>query len=113
MPVFVPGVNLFGWQLTFQVDNAPIREQQRGNHDWQDALTVDHCVVIPDEPAASRVDTQNGKLYVPRGTAVVDDMRFFDKGVWWGVRGPARFDFDHVLTGENYGYVEFTIVKGG
>ena len=112
-PVFAPGVNIFGFPLTFQVDHAPVRDQQRGNNDWQDELTVEHCFVFDDPPAATRVATQDGKLYVPRGVGVVDNMRFFHNGVWWGVRGAARYDFDHGLTQENYGYVEFTIVKGG
>jgi hypothetical protein len=112
-PVFMPGVNVAGSTLVLQVDNAPVREQQRGNHDWQDALTLDDCVVLAAEPTTGRVSALEGKLYVPRGSAVTDDMRFFYQGVWWGVRGPARFDFDHVLTGEDFGYVEFTIVKGG
>ena len=31
----------------------------------------------------------------------------------FGVIGDARWDYNHVLTGEDYGYVEFTIRKGG
>lgn len=112
-PVFAPGENVFGTPLTFQVDHAPVAEQRRGNHDWQDELTLTDCVVIESAPATGAVATQGGLLYVPRGTAVVDNMRFFHKGVWYGVRGPARYDYDHVLTRENFGYVEFTIVKGG
>lgn len=109
-PVFQPGVNVFGTTLTFQTDHADVASQRRGNHDWQDALTVDHCVVLED---SSAVPNAAGLLYFPRGTAVVDNMRFFYNGVWYGTRGPARYNFDHVLTRENFGYVEMTIVKGG
>lgn len=109
-PVFAPGVNVFGPTLAFQTDHADVAAQRRGNHDWQLALTVENCVVLED---ASAVPNAAGLLYVPRGVAVVDNMRFFHNGVWYGVRGPARYAFDHALTRENFGYVEFTIVKGG
>ena len=111
-PVFIPGVNVFGTSLTFQTDQASTAEQQRGNHDWQDELTVAHCVVLTDPPTAA-LGLQDGLLYVPRGTEVTDNMRFSHQGVWYGVRGPARFDFNHVLTQEDFGYIELTIVKGG
>lgn len=112
-PVFVPGVNVFGTTLAFQADQADVVARRRGNNDWQTVLTVDNCVVIESEVGAGANDTQTGLLYVPRGTAVVDFMRFLHNGVWWGVRGPARYNYDHVLTQENFGYVELTIVKGG
>lgn len=118
-PVFVPGVNVQGETVTFMVDQAPVREQQRGNHDWQPVLTVPNCVVLIDQPTAglvgtrSTVVTQNGLLYAPRGTAITDNMRFWYHGIWFGITTPPRFDFDHVLTGEDFGYAEYTIIKGG
>lgn len=109
-PVFQPGVNVFGCTLAFQVDHADVASQRRGNHDWQTELTVENCVVLEEGSVGGAAA---GMLYVPRGAAVVDNMRFFYNGVWYGVRGPARYNFDHVLTRENFGYVELTIVKGG
>lgn len=112
-PVFVGGVNLYGSTLTFQVDLALAAEQMRGNHDWTDEDTIDDCVVLTNDPAAGAVATQSGLLYVPRGTRLLDNRRFFYQGVWYGVRGAPRYNFNHVLTGEDFGYVEYTIVKGG
>jgi hypothetical protein len=119
--VFVPGVNVFGEPITFQRDHAPIRDTQRGNHDWQDEVTIDNCVVLVDQPATGLVGTrtefitQGGALYVPRGPheQLVDNMRFWYLRMWYGLISPPRLDFNHVLTGENWGYVEYTIVKGG
>jgi hypothetical protein len=118
-PVFAPGVNVHGESITFLVDEAPIREQQRGNHKWETALTVENCVVLINTPTTGLVGTrtgiitQEGLLYAPRGSAIANNMRFWYRGMWFGIIAPPRFDFDHVLTGENFGYAEYVIIEGG
>ena len=127
--IFVPGVNVFGVTLTFQIDHEPEQSRLRGNHDWRDELTVEHCVPIIGAANANAsvqgrvtvgVSGQNppyqagsSLLYTPRGAGVQTNMRFWFQGIWYGTRGQQRFDLDHVLTGENFGYIEWMIVKGG
>lgn len=117
-PVFIPGVNVFGVTLVFQKDHAPTASQQRGNHDWQDEVTVEDCVPAIGAPltqtyARGADSTQTGSVFVPRDSGVTDNMRFFYQGTWFGVVGDPQWNYDHALTRENYGYVEFTARKGG
>lgn len=134
-PVFMPGVNVFGITITFQEDLASEADKARGNHDWQPAAGVvcpprpqgapgpaagelDHCVLVVDAPLAQTLargtaSTQSGSVFVPRNSGVHDNMRFFYHGTWYGVVGDERWDYDHPLTRENYGYVEFSLRKGG
>lgn len=127
LPVFQPGVNVHGVTLTFEVDHEPQQSRQRGNHDWQSEMTVADCVPLIGVANLSVQGRGGGGLsgqipayqaggavlMVPRDAGVTADMRFWFQGQWWGTRGDARYDIDHVLTGENFGYVEWTIVKGG
>jgi len=130
--VFIPGVSVKGVSLAFEEDHATPQQQARGNHDWQAATgivnqkpragrpvgTLDHCVPVVDAPLAQTLSrgtasTQSGSVFVPRESGVKDNMRFFYNGTWYGIVADARWDYDHALTGEDYGYVEFTVRKGG
>lgn len=132
MTVFIPGVSVLGVSIPFEEDLAPEAKRLRGNHDWQPATgivnqfdrpgrpvgTLDHCVPVVDAPLAqtlarATVSTQSGSIFVPRGSGVTDSMRFFYHGTWYGIVGDERWDYEHALTGEDYGYVEFTVRKGG
>lgn len=132
LPVFVPGVNVRGVSLLFEEDHATDQEKSRGVHDWGPATGIvnqrvrpgrpvgmlDHCVPVVDAPLAQTLSrgtqaTQSGSVFVPRDSGVKDDMRFYYNGTWYGIVGDERWNYDHALTGENYGYVEFTVRKGG
>lgn len=131
-PVFAPGVNVHGVTLVFEEDHATEDQKARGNHKWEPAAGIvnqlprpgrpvgalDHCVPVVDAPLAQTLargtaSTQSGSVFVPRGSGVADNMRFFYGGTWYGIVGDARWNYDHALTQENYGYVEFTVRKGG
>ena len=134
MSVFVPGVNVFGATILFQEDLADAAAKARGNHDWQPAAGIvcppradgttpapgelDHCVPVVDAPLAQTLargteSTQSGSIFVPRGSGVKDNMRFFYQGTWFGIVGDERWNYDQVLNREDYGYVEFSVRKGG
>lgn len=132
LPVFVPGVNVKGVSLLFEEDHATDQEKSRSVHKWEPATGIvnqqvragrpvgmlDHCVPVVDAPLAQTLargtaSTQSGSVFVPRNSGVKDDMRFFYGGTWYGVVGDERWNYDHALTGEDYGYVEFTVRKGG
>jgi len=135
MTVFIPGVTVFGVTITFEKDVATPGEKARGNHTWvaADEVTcsprpdgapaplpgeIDHCVPVVDAPLAQTlargtVSTQSGSIFVPRGCGVTDNMRFFYQGTWFGIVGDARWNYNHPLTQEDYGYIEFTVRKGG
>lgn len=132
MTVFIPGVSVLGVSIPFEMDMAQEAARLRGNHDWQPATgivnqfpragrpigTLDHCVPVVDAPLAqtlarSTQSTQSGSIFVPRGSGVTDNMRFFYHGTWYGIVGDERWDYEHALTGEDYGYVEFSVRKGG
>lgn len=132
MTVFVPGVSVLGLPIAFEKDEATEAAKGRGNHDWVPATeivnqfdrpgrpdgTLDHCVPVVDAPLAQTlargtVSTQSGSIFVPRGSGVADGMRFFYHGTWYGIVGDERWDYLHPLTGEDQGYVEFTVRKGG
>lgn len=130
-PIFIPGVSVFGVTLLFEHDAATDEAKAMGDPDWQPATTIvnqqpragrlpgelDHCVPVVDAPLAQSLSrgmaTQSGSVFVPADSGVADNMRFFYNGTWYGVIGDARWDYNHALTGEDYGYVEFTIRKGG
>lgn len=129
--VFVPGVNVVGVSIDFQEDMADDDAKEMGDHDWQPATgivnqqpragradgTLDHCVPVVDAPLAQSLSrgmsTQSGSIFVPRDSGVRDNLRFFYGGTWYGIIGDARWNYEHALTGENFGYVEFTVRKGG
>ena len=134
-PIFVPGVNVIGVTLLFERDDAPEAEKARGNHAWVPATEIicpdrppgdpsplagelDHCIPVVDAPLAQTlargtVSTQSGSVFVPRDSGVADNMRFLYQGTWFGIVGDERWNYNHALTGEDFGYVEFTVRKGG
>ena len=52
-------------------------------------------------------------LYAPGDAGVEDNMRFEFQGLRYGVFGPPRYNYRHGFTQEDFGYIEFTIAKGG
>lgn len=135
MTIFIPGVSVLGVSLEFQEDHATDDQKSRGVYDWRPAVGIvnhtpradgttpdpgvlDHCVPVVDAPLAQTLSrgtasTQSGSVFVPRDSGVRDNMRFFYQGTWFGIVGDQRWDYPHALTGEDYGYIEFTIRKGG
>ena len=78
---------------------------------------LDHCIPVVDAPLAQTlargtVSTQSGSVFVPRDSGVADNMRFFTRDLV-GIVGDERWNYIHALTGEDFGYVEFTVRKGG
>jgi hypothetical protein len=60
-------------------------------------VSVDNVVVVPPQ------------LFVPRGSDVKVGDRFTYQNVTYFVTKPVAWDMDHPMSGENLGYVEFTI----
>lgn len=56
---------------------------------------------------------QDGKVFVPRGTDLIagDELTF--NGATFTVVGNARGDQDHPFTGEDFGWVVYTLAGGG
>jgi hypothetical protein len=125
-PIFVPGANVVGVTL-LMLHNVGTQEDPN----WVGAPQIvnqfpragravgelDHCVPVVDAPLAQSLSrgmaTQSGSVFVPKDSGVEDNMRFFYGGTWYGIIGDPRWNYLHALTGEDYGYVEFTVRKGG
>lgn len=123
-PVFVPGVNVYG--ITVQMKrklDVTSPHAGMGDDDWVDAgLAIGDCVPVVDQPLAqslarggSNEATQSGSLFVPRAAAdaIEVDMRFAYQGTNYHIIGKPSWNYAMPLTGEDFGYVEFTIRKGG
>lgn len=136
MPVFEAGVTVFADPIQFQELSDP---ENMGNDEWNNVtnplysptrpvfkgLTAqDFPGFVPDvaQPLSQTLArggtneaTQSGSLYGPREYVgiVKPDWRFRHGGVFYRVVGDPNFDIDHPLTGEDFGYVQWTIRKGG
>lgn len=137
-PVFVAGVNVFATPIRFQAksDASGVRAGM-GNDAWADVNNPlydpqneaglgpkDFPGFVPDLQAplsqslsrgGTNEATQSGSLYGPREYAAVikNDWRFLHGTTYWHIVGDANFDMNHPLTNEDFGYVEWTVRKGG
>lgn len=89
-----------------------------GESSWQELDPIPNAVVALDKPVAianeaGRPYSQDGALYVPRGADLRNGDRFDYQGKTFGVVGDARWDMEHPLTGNDLGYVEYSIRLGG
>lgn len=137
-PIFDPDVNVIGLTLQFeQFTDAAGPRAGMGNEDW---VAVDNplydpakpnghgpkdfpgCVPVVDQPLSQTLarggtneTTQSGSLFAPKAYAEIiePDWRFEYQGVKYHIIGKPSWDYLHPLTGEDFGYVEFTVRKGG
>lgn len=91
---------------------------ENGNPNWQPLNSIPHCVIdmnrpVADDERSSRRSTQAGSLFAPRGCGLKDGDRFTYQNVTFGIVGNALWDMDHPLSGDDFGYVEYVIRKGG
>jgi hypothetical protein len=56
---------------------------------------------------------QTGELFVRRGSDLKDGDEVPLPQGSFGVIGGAQFDVDHPMTGHNFGWVKYTIRRGG
>lgn len=137
-PIFRADVNVFAPPLRFQQStDVTGASAGMGNENWNDVDNPlydpqnvmgygvkDFIGFVPDiqQPLSQALArggtneaTQSGSLYGPREYASIikNDWRFLFGSVYYHVVGDANFDFDHPLTGEDFGYVEWTVRKGG
>ena len=87
-----------------------------GNPDWT-ALPATKMVVSLSTPTlldgkGSRF-SQSGTVFVPRGYDLKHGDRLPYDGVKYSVVGRPRGNHDHALTGEDFGWVAFTVTGGG
>lgn len=93
-------------------------EQDFGESEWVVLDQIANAVVVLDGPVAIATEsgkayTQNGSLFVPRGSDLQNADRFEYQDKTFGVVGDARWDMNSPFTGDDFGYVEFSIRLGG
>lgn len=139
-PVFQAGQNVFVPPIQFEAytDGSGFRANM-GNYEWNEVVNPLYdadddlftgltdkdfpgFVVHVEPPFGRSMSSQGanespqfGNLYGPReyATIVEDDWRLQHNGVWFHVSGAESYNLDHPLTGENFGYVLWTMRKGG
>jgi hypothetical protein len=89
-----------------------------GESDWDDLTPIENVVVVTNSPSAAageagKVYSQDGSLFVPRGSDLRNGDRFPYQGKAFGVVGDAQWDMNHPFSNSNLGYVEYTIRLGG
>lgn len=87
-----------------------------GNHTPTALAPITNAVFALDAPSAddnSSLYSQGGDLFVPRGSDLRNGDRVTYQGRTFGIVGEAQWDMDHPLTGEDFGYVVYTIRFGG
>jgi hypothetical protein len=96
------------------------RSTDFGEVDWAPLPSgpIEVCYLLSDpEPIMSENSwryTQDGKLYARRGVDLKDgDMVQIPGQGDFGIIGNAQLDFNHPMTGYDYGWVRFTIRRGG
>lgn len=87
-----------------------------GNPDWQN-LPATRAVMRLDEPIpvdgkGSRY-TQKGKAFIPRGYDLKHGDRIPFDGGHYTVIGRPRGNHDHPITGDDFGWVVYTVQGGG
>lgn len=87
-----------------------------GNPTYAAIGQITNAVFALDAPSAdddSSLYTQSGELFVPRGSDLRNGDHVTYQGRTFGVVGEAQWDMDHPFTGEDFGYVAYTIRYGG
>lgn len=89
---------------------------ESGNPDWQSLATTRMVMSLgaPNlvEGKGSRY-TQSGVVFIPRGYDLKHGDRLPYNGAHYTVVGKPRGDHVHAITGDEFGWVEFTIAGGG
>lgn len=140
-PIFQAGVNVFTDPIRFEAsaDSLDASRAGMGNDSWVEVvnplydptnplfeglIAKDFPGFLPDlqQPLSQTLArggtneaTQSGSLFGPREYAGVikNDWRFRHGTLFWHIVGDANFDLNHPFTGEDFGYVEWTVRKGG
>ena len=87
-----------------------------GNPTPVDLPSITNAVFALNGPSAdddSSLYSQGGDLFVPRGSDLRNGDRVTYQGRIFGIVGEAQWDMDHPMTGEDFGYVAYTIRYGG
>lgn len=89
-----------------------------GESQWTDLIPIHHAVVALNAPTAAagdagKVYTQEGSLFVPRGSDIRNGDRFPYQGKTFGIVGDSQWEMDHPFSNNSLGYVEYTIRLGG
>lgn len=89
-----------------------------GEPAWTPLAHITNAVVALNSPAAvvsesGKAYTQDGSVFVPRGSDLASGDRFTHQGKTYGVVGDAQWDMNHPFTGDDFGYVEYSIRLGG
>lgn len=93
-------------------------EDEHGNKPFTDLPEVGVVFALgPPARAAWRAHgeryVQDGIVFVPRGYDLIAGDEVPHGGRWFTVVGDARGDQDHPITGDDFGWVEFTLAGGG
>lgn len=113
-----------GNEMWAEVDNPLYDPDNPFLHNGEPLGPKDFPGFIPDimQPLSqtlarggSNEATQAGSLYGPRDYAIIvePDWRFKHGNVYYRVIGDPNFNIIHPLTRQDYGYVQWTIRKGG
>jgi len=113
MAIFNPGINVHGVAVTPQRAVSDF-----GESDWTDLPEIEDVVFVLDAPVAVTTEsgaryTQDGSVFVPRGSDLRHGDRIPYQGTVYSVVGNVRWDMDHPLTRADFGYVEYAIRRGG
>lgn len=88
------------------------------NPTWSNITPIDNAVFALQAPSVITNERgyrylQMGSVFVPRGCDLKDGDRLPYQGKTFGVVGDALWDMNQPFTGDDLGYVEYTIRMGG
>lgn len=101
----------------FAITAVPQRDNGiDGKVDWANlpetkmVLSLDAPTPVDGKGARYR---QNGTVFIPRGYDLQSGDRLPHRSRFYTVVGEPRGDYDHAFTGEDFGWVQYTVTGGG